>query len=146
MRPLRAPRVDVDVRPGFAAAEARALQTSLHAALTPAERVALAPVPVEAVLDAGRDAARVVLVRNLVVGFVPVDRTAEVDALLARARGLDRRTRVVTRGLLHHDGDLWRVWVGDVPDDGPPPGDDTADTLTPPAPAVLGIPLRHPGA
>lgn len=136
-------RVDADVLPGFAATEARALQTSLGAALTPAERAAGAPVPAEAVLDAGRDDALVVVVRNLVVGFVPPERADDLAGQVAAARRRGRGARLVAPALLHRDAGLWRVWVGPVPDGGVPAPDDTADVLAAPDPAVLGIPLRR---
>jgi len=140
VRLTRTTRAEADVRPGFHAAETRSLQTSLHAALTAAERATGAAVPVEVAFGDGRDGGLVVVCRNLVVGFVPGPRVA---GLLAQRDDAGRRARLVAPGRLHLEGALWRVWVGPVPDGGVPDADEAADVLAPPEPAVLGIPLRR---
>lgn len=140
MRLTRSTRVDADVHPGFHATETRSLQTSLHAALTAAERATGGAVPVEVAFDDGRDGGLVVVCRNLVVGFVPASR---VPQLRAQRDAAGPRARLVAPGRLHPEGPLWRVWVGPVPDDGVPVADEAADVLAPPEPAVLGIPLRR---
>jgi hypothetical protein len=136
----RRPHARADVASGFLATEARALQTSLVGVLGAAERATGADVPVEVELEPGRDARVVVVCRNVVVGFVPADRAA---ALAGQRERAGRRARLTAEGLLHRDGDVWRVWVGPVPDGGLPPTPAGTDTLAAPEPTVLGVPLRR---
>lgn len=149
MTPLRRPRVAADVGPGFHAAEARGLQTALHAVLTAVERAAGRPVPVEVRLDASRDAAVVVVCRNRVVGFVPPGAADLVTGLRAQQERAGRRALLVAPGLLHRDADagagagLWRVWVGAEPDGGLPDVPVGLDTLAAPELSIFGVPLRR---
>jgi hypothetical protein len=78
--------------------------------------------------------------RNVVVGFVPADRA---PALSTQREAAGRKARLVTPGLLHRDGDVWRVWVGPVPEGGIPATPAGTDTLATPEPTVLGVPLRR---
>lgn len=129
-----------EVAAGFHATEARALQVSLVGVLAAAERATGADVPVELLLEPGRDGRVVVVCRNVVVGFVPADRAAPLADQRQRA---GRRARLVAPGLLHRDGDVWRVWVGPVPGGGVPATPAGTDTLPAPEPSVLGVPLRR---
>lgn len=140
MRLTRRTRVTADVRPGFPAAEAPALQTALAGVLTAAERATGRPVPVELTFDTGRGDVLAVVCRNRVVGFVPAEHAATVRAQRDDA---GPRAVLVAPGVLHADGDLWRVWVGAVPDDGPSAADPGSEALGAPEPTVLGIPLRR---
>jgi hypothetical protein len=128
-----------DLTGGFLALEARALQTSVVEALTGVERAAGRPVPVELTVEPGRGERVVVHCRNLVVGFVPEDRAPALAEQVVHAG----RARVVVPGVLFPDGALWRVWVGAVPADGLPVGEEGADRLPAPEATVLGIPLRR---
>jgi hypothetical protein len=125
---------------GFAAADAPAFQRSFVAALDAGERAGRRDVP--GVLQVGRGAGDrlVVIWRNLVVGFVPADRTAPFEALLPAGP----RAGVELRGGVHHADGLWHVWVGDPPADGFPPPPAGLDTLPAPEDTLLGIRLpRH---
>lgn len=135
----RRPRVPADLTGGFLALEARALQTSLIEALTGVERAAGRPVPVELTVERGRGDRVVVHCRNLVVGFVPDDRAPALAEQVEHAG----RARLLVPGVLYPDAGLWRVWVGAVPADGLPAGDQDADRLPAPEATVLGIPLRR---
>ncbi len=111
--------------------------------LTGVERAADRPVPVDVVLEAGRDDAVVVVCRNRVVGFVPAAHAAGLRAQVDRA---GRRTHVVAQATVaRHDG-LWHVWVGPEPEGGVPPVPDGLDTLPEPQATVLGVPLRRDGS
>jgi hypothetical protein len=136
----RRPRARAEIATGFAATETRALQTSLVGVLAAAERATGAGVPVELLLEPGRDGRVVVVCRNVVVGFVPADRA---PALSTQREAAGRKARLVTPGLLHRDGDVWRVWVGPVPEGGIPATPAGTDTLATPEPTVLGVPLRR---
>lgn len=139
---LRRPTVAADLPAGFHAAEARALQVTLTGVLSAVERASAAPVPVDVVLEAGRDGAVVVLCRNRVVGFVP---GAHLDGLRPQVQAAGRRAHLVAPGRVLRDDGLWRVWVGPEPDGGLPPVPAGLDTLPEPQPAILGVPLRRDG-
>jgi len=139
---LRRPTVAADLPAGFHAAEARALQVTLTGVLSAVERAAGRPVPVDVVLEAGRDGAVVVLCRNRVVGFVP---DPHVAGLRDQVRAAGRRARVGAPGRVVREDGLWRVWVGPEPDGGLPPVPDGLDTLPEPQPTILGVPLRRDG-
>lgn len=138
---FRRARVEAVVDGGFLAREARALQTSMRTALSGGERSARRPVPVELVIDAGQGDLLVVVCRNLVVGFVPEERTASLAPQLAQAG----KARLVVPGRLYPDGDLWRVWVGAVPADGLPAAPRDLDRLAAPKLTVFGVPLQRLG-
>lgn len=135
----RRPRVPAELAQGFHATEALALQTAVCNALTATERGVARPVPVDLVIDAGRGTRLVVVCRNLVVGFVP----EAIAVPLAEQRRAVDRALLVTRGWLFRDQDLWRVWVGDVPEDGIPEVPAGLDQLPAPQPTILGVPLRR---
>lgn len=139
---LRRPTVAADVPAGFHAAEARALQVALTGVLSAVERAADRPVPVDVVLEAGRDGAVVVLCRNRVVGFVP---GAHVAGLRAQVQAAGRRAHLGAPGRVVREDGLWRVWVGPEPEGGLPPVPDGLDTLPEPQPTILGVPLRRDG-
>ncbi|NHT18619.1 hypothetical protein [Cellulomonas sp. IC4_254] len=139
---LRRPTVAADLPAGFHAAEARALQVTLTGVLSAVERAAGRPVPVDVVLEAGRDGAVVVLCRNRVVGFVP---DPHVAGLRDQVRSAGRRAHVGAPGRVVREDGLWRVWVGPEPDGGLPPVPDGLDTLPEPQPTILGVPLRRDG-
>lgn len=139
---LRRPTVAAEVPVGFHAAEARALQVAVTAVLSAVERAADAPVPVDLVLEPGRDGVVVVVCRNRVVGFVPAP---HAEPLRAQVEAAGRRAHVVAPGALVHDGALWHVWVGPAPQGGVPAAPDGLDTLPEPQPTILGVPLRRDG-
>ncbi|MCG7286268.1 hypothetical protein MHY85_09830 [Cellulomonas sp. ACRRI] len=140
---LRRTVVAAEVPSGFHAAEARALQVALTQVLTGVERAAGRAVPVDVVLEAGRDGAVVVVCRNRVVGFVPAPHAGGLRAQVDRA---GRRAHVVAPGTVVRDDGLWRVWVGPEPTGGVPPVPDGLDTLPEPQPTILGVPLRRDGS
>jgi hypothetical protein len=125
---------------GFTAADAPAFQRSFVAALHAGERADRRDVP--GVLQIGRGAGDrlVVIWRNLVVGFVPPDRTAPFEALLPAGP----RAGVELAGVVHHADGLWHVWVGDPPAAGFPTPPAGLDTLPTPEDTLLGIRLPRP--
>lgn len=141
MNIFRRDRVEAELDGGFLAGEARALQTSMHAALSGGERGAGEPVPVELVIGAGTGDLLVLVCRNLVVGFVPAERAASLAPQLARAG----KARLVAPGRLYLDCGLWRVWVGVVPADGLPAAPPDLDRLAAPELTVFGVPLPRLG-
>ncbi|WP_236123010.1 hypothetical protein [Cellulomonas palmilytica] len=142
----RQERVPIEVDDGFHVAEAPALQRAIVQVLG-ADKVGGVPVPAELELEEGREGALVVVWRNMIVGFVPPDRTAELTARLPGGHAVG-----VVHGCVHpevhevpRDGDdrhgvLWRVWAGPAPDAFPEVPEDL-DRLAVPERTILGIPL-----
>ncbi|MBO0925386.1 hypothetical protein J1G44_12960 [Cellulomonas sp. zg-ZUI199] len=135
----RRPDVPADVTAGFCAAEAPAMQRSILAALGMGDRPAPARVPARLVVEHGADDRLVLVWRNVIVGFVPADAAPPLAAALAAAGDAS----LVVPGVAHRSDGTWRVWVGDVPDDGFPPVPDDLDTLPPPEQTILGVPVRR---
>ncbi len=126
---------------GFEAAEGRALQRSITAALLTSERADGQDVPDLLQIGHGSGDRLVVIWRNLVVGLVPPECVKQFDQVLADKP----RAVVAVRGVVHLSGDLWRVWVGDLPGGGFPESTAHLDTLPAPEDKVLGIPIRRKG-
>lgn len=137
----RRPVVPLDIVDGFEAAEGRALQRSLTAALLAHERTARHDLPTLLEIGRGSGEALVVIWRNLIVGFVPPDCAMQFQEVLAA----DPRAVVTVRGVVRHDGELWRVWVGSPPDEELQELTTHHDTLPGPELTLLGIPLRRRG-
>jgi hypothetical protein len=134
----RRPLVPLEIIDGFEAAEGRALQRSLTAALRADERAARRDVPTVLEIGPGSGDVLVVIWRNLVVGFVPPDEAMRLRQLLPTPP-----VALTIRGVVRWDGGLWRVWVGDPPDEGFPASTPHHDTLPEPEDTLLGIPLRR---
>ncbi|MCC2336684.1 hypothetical protein [Cellulomonas wangsupingiae] len=135
----RRPEVSADVLVGFCAAEAPAMQRSLLAALGLGEHPAPTVVPARLQVDRGADDRLVLVWRNVIVGFVPAHAAPDLAVRLDAAGD----ATLMVRGAVHRADGTWRVWVGDVPPDGFPPVPEGLDTLPPPEPSILGVPLRR---
>ena len=144
----RKERVTIEVEDGFHVAEAPALQRAI-VQVQGHDKVGGVPVPPELELEPGREGALVVVWRNMIGGFGPPDRAADLTARLPQGRAVG-----VVHGCVHpevhdvpRDGDdrhgvLWRVWVGPVPEVFPevPEG---LDRLAVPERTILGIPVSR---
>lgn len=137
--PRRVPPVAADVGDGFVATEAPAMQLAIRSALNVGEG-RRDPVPAELSFEPGAAERVVVRWRNRFVGFVPTSHRAQLRGQLAAAG----KAPLVTTGTVYWDGAWWRVWVGPVRPDGPPPVEEGYDELKPPPPSIFGIPLSRP--
>ncbi len=115
------------------------MQRSILAALGLGDRPAATRVPARLVVDRGADDRLVLVWRNVIVGFVPADAAPPLADALAAAGD----ATVVVPGVAHRVDGTWRVWVGDVPEDGFPPVPEGLDTLAAPELTILGVPVRR---
>jgi len=128
--------VAADVGRGFVATEAPAMQAALKSALHVGEGKGT-PILADVAFGQGSGERVVVQWRNRYVGFVPSSHRADLRGQLASAG----RAPLVAEGLVYWDGEWWRIWVGPVPDHGPPPVGPGYDELEPPPPTIFGVPL-----
>ena len=134
----RAPRTTADVRDGFVATEAPALQQSIRSALYPGEGKR-SPIAVEVQFTTGAAQRVVVEWRNRNVGFVPTSHLAALRGQLTAAG----KAVVWSPGQVYYDGAYWRVWVGPAPEDGYPEVTEGYDELPEPPAAIFGIQLNR---
>ncbi|QAY70507.1 hypothetical protein [Xylanimonas protaetiae] len=138
MKVLR-PRVVAELRDGFVATEAPALQVSIRAALQPGERGS-EPVSADLRFAPGADGRVVVLWRNRHVGFVPPSHREVLAAQVAAAG----KATVQAEGCVYRDGGVRRVWVGPLPAAGFPRVEPGYDELPAPETTLFGFSLKRP--
>ena len=135
---------------GFHATEAPALQRAIVQALG-ADRARGTAVQAELEVVRGRGENLALVWRNAIVGFVPADEAVGLAPLLPPAGS--REITVVDGSVFplvldpapagaDKHGVLWRLWVGQVPDE-LPPVPDGFDRLDVPEPKILGIPVSR---
>lgn len=127
--------VPAELGDGFWITEAPALQRTIRNALKSRER-SKPTVPAELTFEPGR--GRVVAIwRNQLVGFVPDERSAD----LQRQLDLAGRARLTGPAEVHQVAGEWRIWAGPWPQDELPPPY-PAGRIAPAPRQIFGIQLN----